>query len=160
MRGQINIFEHIARIINRGNSIVVDRKGVEDNVEPSVMAAWYLGIEDRKDKRQYQKRITAPWLVDPLLEFSHGMRMQIYMMRSAAGCYLVCVLGEGGYSGMGYCRLDEFGLTHNQAKALEYISRAADEAYQNYILAFGIMENGKKLPVTVDIPRDPLLVAA
>jgi hypothetical protein len=160
MLRQINIFAKIARIVNLGNSIAVDENGVEDNVDPSVQAACYLGTEDRTNKRCYQKRITAPWLVDPLLKVAHGMRMQLYILGSATGCYLVCVLSKGKYSGIGYHRLDENGLSHDQEKAMEAIARAADEAFSCHILAVGIIEDDKKVPMSVGGLPDSLLVAA
>jgi hypothetical protein len=152
---QINIFGKIARIINRGNSIVVDSNGVEENVESFIKAAWYLGTNGN-----YQKRITAPWLVDPLLKVAAGSRMRLYTMESHGKHYLVCVLGRGAYSGMGYCRLDIAGLTHDQNKAMEFVVAAAGMARANYDAALAIMVTGRHYPMAVEWPRDVLVPLA
>jgi len=152
---QINIFGKIARIINHGNSIVVDELGVEDNVELSVKAAWYLGANGN-----YQKRVTAPWLVDPLLKAAAGLRMRLYTLESRGKHYLVCVVGRGAYSGMGYCRLDIAGLTHDQGKAMKFIGEAAREAKAQYEATLAIMVRGAHYPVSAEGLRDPLMPIA
>lgn len=152
---QINIFGKIARLLNRGNSVVVDERGVAENVPREVKAGWYLGL-----RGDYQKRITAPWLIDPLLEVAGGLRMQLSIMKPQhpnGNYYLVCVVGRGLISGIGYCCLDIAGLTHNQEEEMKIISQATREAKINYGAAVSIMVDGKKYPTQVEVPKDPLL---
>lgn len=150
MSGQINIFAKIARILNRGNSIVVDERGVEEKVESVVKAAWYLGTDGN-----YQKRITAPWLVDPLVEVARGLRLRVYVAALGDFHYVVCIAGRGGYSGMGYCRLDESGITHDQKKAIAFIKFAATEAIMQHDATVSIFVGNKSYPISVE-RRDPL----
>jgi hypothetical protein len=151
---QIAIFGKIARILNRGNRIVVDERGVEENVPFDVKAGWYSGL-----RGDYQKRITAPWLVEPLLAVANGLRMQLSIMKPHRinGDYcLVCVIGRGLISGTGYCRLNIAGLTHNQKEAMEIILQAAREAKENYDATVLIMADDKRYPTLVEAPKDRL----
>lgn len=151
---QINIFGKIACILNRGNYIAVDERGVEENV-PEIKAGWYLGL-----RGDYQKRITAPWLVEPLLAVANGFRMQLSILKPHCidgDHYLVCVIGRGLISGTGYCRLNIAGLTHNQKEAMEIILQAAREARANYYTAVSIMVDDKRYPALVEASKDSLL---
>lgn len=155
---QINIFGKIARILNQGNHIVVDECGVEENVPCEVKAGWYLGL-----RGGYQKRITAPWLVEPLLAVANGFRMQLSILKPHCidgDYYLVCVIGRGLISGTGYCRLNIAGLTHNQKEAVEIILQAAREARANYDVAVLIMVDDKRYPTLAEAPKDRLAVIA
>jgi hypothetical protein len=152
---QITRFGQVALILNRGNSLIVNKNGVEKNIGPEVKAAWYLGVNGN-----FQKRITALRLVEPLLEIAKGLRMQLFIVkpeRLGGSYYLACVLRNGSSSGMGYCRLNDKGLTHDQKKGLEIITRAANEARMNYAETVLIMEQGKRRSANIEIPADPLL---
>jgi hypothetical protein len=151
---QISRFGQVAKILNRENSIVVDPLGVEGNVSSDVKAAWYLGKEGG-----YQRRITAPGLVDPLLAITGELRMRLFILkpRDLQGAYyLACLIGRDKNFGFGYYRLDIAGLTHDQEVALPIIKQAAREAKGNYQAGISIWVRDKHYPTMVEI-RDSLL---
>jgi hypothetical protein len=153
-RTRINKFSEIARIINRAGKIVVDKRGVEKNVESDVLVAHYSA------SGEYRRRITATWLVEPLLKVAGDLRMRLYLLESRGIHYIACDLGRDLEFGMGYCRLDISGLTHDQAVAMEIIAQAAYMARCNYDATFSIMAKGGHYPISIGPIRDPLLVTA
>lgn len=150
-------FSQVAKILNRGNCIAIDNRGIEDGVPREVKAAWYLGKQGN-----YQRRITAPWLVEPLLEVASGLRMKLSVIKPGKedGPFFVeCLIGRGKHYGYGYCQLDIGGLTHDQKTALSFIGQAAFEAKFNYQATLAVMVKEKRIPQTFD-GRDPLLAIA
>ncbi len=120
---RIKGWKDVSRCLRVG-SIVVDSRGIISS-DPFVRVAYFSG-------RDYRHRITAERIVNPIIEISAGLRMEIFIQENL----LVCIVRDERCSGRDAVDLppaanwDEFLLCLREAfwEAASYYAVASGKA--------------------------------
>jgi len=150
----------LAKVLNHGNSIVIDKKGVEPNLYQGsssnmrpipVMAAAYLGKDPKPI--DYQRRITAPSLEDMLVEKAEGYRI-ILSICDIGGIYQLKCLAQRNNEDdrVGYYRLkindrDSDKMTSDPKEGSKMIGMAIFEALTDRAHGKQIVDSAKMYPI-------------
>jgi hypothetical protein len=125
----------LALWLNRGNSIVVGKKGVEPGLyqgslpseEPTpVMVAAYSGKKDGPNN--YRRRVTIPYWEEPLVKLAGDFRLTIRILRSNENDipWLVeCQADNDGKKSLGDFELPYRGISSEFDSAMAAIRSAA-----------------------------------
>ncbi len=130
---RVNNFHRIREILNRGHEIQVCAAGIIPHADLHVKVGWYRRGGD------YQHRITATRLIDPLLQIAgDDLRMTIFVKKPENGgnAFLVCVVQDcAGYcSGRGAYNLGSSRLACDWNAFLIGAQKAANTAKANRII--------------------------